>query len=94
MTLYKYETHLHTSEVSLCSVASAAALVQCYRKLGYTGIFVTDHFLVQETPAQKEWPWMERIDYFCRGYEAAQRHGRKVGLDVFFGWEGNEGTGK
>ena len=87
MSSYKYETHTHTSEVSVCSILPAAELVHYFKGLGYTGIFVTDHFLVQETPEMKTRSWPERIDFFCHGYEAAKQEGEKVGLDVFFGWE-------
>ena len=44
---YKYETHLHTSEVSKCAYNTGAEMVRAYKKAGYTGIFVTDHFLTE-----------------------------------------------
>lgn len=91
MSLYKYETHLHTSEVSKCGVASAAELVGYFKRLGYAGFFVTDHFLNVETPEEKARPWAERINGFCHGYEEAAREGRAIGLDVFFGWEYSHG---
>lgn len=89
MTSYKYETHLHTSESSDCARSSGADLVLYFKKLGYTGIFVTDHFLDVDgsTSVPKELPWPKRIELFCHGYDIAAQKGRQVGLDVFLGWE-------
>lgn len=87
MQTYKYETHCHTSEVSNCGKISAVELVRGYKKIGYSGICVTDHFFNGNTTVPKELPWAERIKMFCRGYENAYEEGKKIGIDVFFGWE-------
>lgn len=93
MSLYKYETHLHTTEGSACSIVSAAEHVRYYKDAGYTGIIVTDHFFNGNTTVPKNLPWEERIELFCRGYENAKEEGDKIGLSVFFGWEaGFDGT--
>ena len=39
---YKYETHLHTSETSVCGATPGADHVARFKKLGYAGIFVTE----------------------------------------------------
>lgn len=87
MTMYRYETHLHTAETSKCGATLGADFVHFFKALGYTGIFVTDHFLNGNTTVDRDLPWNDRIDQFCRGYDVAAREGRTVGLDVFFGWE-------
>jgi len=87
MAKYKYETHLHTSETSLCSNSSGKDFADYYKSLGYAGIFVTDHFLNGNTAVSVNLPWHQRIDLFCRGYEETAKQGEKIGLDVFFGWE-------
>lgn len=87
MTSYKYETHLHTAETSRCGVSFGADFVLHFKNLGYAGIFVTDHFLNGNTSVPADLAWHERIELFCRGYDVAAQEGRKVGLDVFFGWE-------
>lgn len=92
MTAYKYETHLHTAESSKCASTSGADYVHHFKKLGYTGIFVTDHFLNGNTTVPEDLPWSERIEWFCRGYDVTAEAGRKVGLDVFFGWEYSYGS--
>ena len=42
---YKYDTHVHTSMVSACASLTAEEIVDLYVQNGYTGIFITDHFI-------------------------------------------------
>ena len=42
--MFKYETHCHTNEASKCARWSGEECVKHYKRLGYDGIFVTDHF--------------------------------------------------
>lgn len=86
-TLFKYETHLHTSEGSKCSRVTGAEQAEFYASLGYTGIIVTDHFFNGNCAVPKDLPWEEKVDLFCAGYRNALETGTKFGLDVFFGWE-------
>jgi predicted metal-dependent phosphoesterase TrpH len=87
MIMYKYETHAHTSEISLCGKISAADLVRFYKQQGYKGIFITDHFITGNTTVPKDLPWKTRIDMYCKGFENAYAEGKRIGIDVFFGWE-------
>jgi predicted metal-dependent phosphoesterase TrpH len=89
MSLYQYETHLHTCEASACAIFSAAEHVKYYKEAGYDGIIVTDHFYNGNTAVPRELPWEEWVNRFCRGYENAKEEGDRVGLSVFFGWEAN-----
>lgn len=89
MSLYIYETHLHTKEASACSIISGAEQVRRYKEAGYAGIIVTDHFFNGNTSIPRDLPWEERIDSFCMGYENAKKEGDRIGLSVFFGWEAN-----
>ena len=89
MGLYLYETHLHTSEASACSIRTGAEQARIYKDAGYTGIIVTDHFFNGNTAIPSNMPWDKRIDMFCKGYENAKEEGDKIGLSVFFGWEAN-----
>jgi hypothetical protein len=89
MSLFLYETHLHTSQVSACGIFSAKQHVTFYKDAGYSGIVVTDHFFNGNCRIPRELPWEERIEQFCKGYEEAKEEGDKVGLSVFFGWEAN-----
>lgn len=87
MHFYKYETHTHTSLVSRCSGITPESLVRYYKHLGYSGIFITDHFLNGNTTVSKELSWQDQIHKFCDGYEKALQEGQSIGIDVFFGLE-------
>lgn len=85
--IYKYELHCHTSESSRCGKTSGAEMADFYKKAGYTGLVVTDHFLNGNTTVPQDIPWKDRIELYCKGYENAKKHGDEIGLDVFFGFE-------
>lgn len=85
--MFKYETHLHTSEVSACANASGAAQARFYKSKGYTGIIVTDHFFNGNSTIPYDLSWEEKVERFCAGYENARKCGEEIGIDVFFGWE-------
>ena len=90
---YFYETHLHTSEASACALSSGKEMAAAYKKAGYSGIFVTDHFFNGNTAISSDLTWGERVDQFCKGYVNAKEEGDRIGLSVFFGWEyGYKGT--
>lgn len=84
---YLYETHLHTIQGSKCGRATGAEQVRFYKEAGYQGVIITDHFCGGNTAMPKEGSWKDRIDFFCKGYEDALEEGKKIGLDVFFGFE-------
>ena len=86
---YKYETHLHTSEGSLCARGDGASMARFMKEQGYSGICVTDHFFNGNTAVSRDLPWSERVNLYCLGYEHAKEEGKKIGLDVFFGVEWN-----
>ena len=85
--MYKLETHAHTMEGSACSHIRGADLCRVYKKAGYHGLFITDHFYYGNTAVPRTLPWDEWVHRFCLGYHNAREAGRKLGLDVFFGWE-------
>ncbi len=87
MSGYKYELHTHTREVSRCGAISAVDLVRFYKKMGFSGLCITDHFFNGNTVVPHNLSWEERVNLFCVGYETAREEGKKVGIDVFFGWE-------
>lgn len=87
--MYKYEMHCHTSEVSRCAKATAEEQVNFYKSIGYDGIVITNHFLpacIHDPNA----PWREQVDSYLLGYRLAREAGKRVGLDIFFGWEYND----
>lgn len=86
---FLYETHMHTCQGSACGSSTGAEHARAYKQLGYTGIIITDHFFRGNTAVPRDLPWEQRINWFCSGYEDALQEGRRIGLDVFFGWEQN-----
>lgn len=85
--LYKYETHLHTSEVSACAVSGAREMVRAFWKAGYAGIVVTDHFITERRDIAAGWTWEKKMRFLHSGYELAAAEGERLGIRVFFGWE-------
>jgi predicted metal-dependent phosphoesterase TrpH len=86
--MFRYETHCHTAPVSHCAKASAEDTVRFYRRAGYDGIFITNHFLDGNiNPAVRSLAYPEQIDYYFSDYEAAAEIGMRVGIKVFPGVE-------
>ena len=86
--MYKYDTHIHTCDVSSCATASGEYQVKAYKDAGYDGIMITNHFFNGSTCAvPPNLSWEERVHLYCKGYEDAKRTGDQIGLKVFFGWE-------
>ena len=84
---FKYETHMHTSEVSACAVSPAAEQVRAYSARGYAGVIVTDHFINGFSTCPGKLPWDKKMKHIVSGYELAKKAGDKYGMDVFLGWE-------
>ena len=86
--IYKYETHCHTLPVSKCAKATAEDTVCFYKKLGYDGIFITNHFLDGNiNPDVRGMPYSEQIDYYFADFEEGVRVGAQVRIKVFPGVE-------
>mgnify|MGYP004449462713 CR=1 FL=1 len=89
MSQYIYETHLHTKGVSKCAVTEPEDYIPVYKKAGYAGIFVTDHFFNGNSAIDKTLPWEEMVNQYCSGYERAKKAAENFDFDVFFGIEYN-----
>lgn len=90
---YLYETHMHTTESSFCSITKAKEHVRIYKDHGYTGIIITDHLKTnnfKKSSFKHLKPlrtWEEKVRFLIEGYKNAKKEGDKIGLDVFLGWE-------
>ena len=42
--MHKYDLHCHTAEVSGCAAISGKELVKKYKKIGYDGVVIVDHY--------------------------------------------------
>ena len=86
--MYKYETHLHTSPVSHCAKAGVEESLVFYKKLGYDGVFITNHFLDGNMNWDyKDAPYEEAIHFYFSDYEKALEIGKEIGIKVFLGVE-------
>ena len=91
--MYKYETHLHTSPVSRCAKADVQSTLSFYKKIGYAGVFITNHFIDGSISIDKSLPYAEKIAFYRTDYDLALQLGRELGISVFFGVEmSNNGT--
>lgn len=89
MAKYLYETHLHTCQASACGKSLGRDYVRKYLDMGYSGIFVTDHFFQGNCAIPRNKPWRERVEMYMSGYYDAKYEGDRLGLPVFFGLEQN-----
>ncbi|MBQ8426315.1 MAG: PHP domain-containing protein [Clostridia bacterium] len=86
--MIKFEMHAHTKGGSYCAYSDAKTLIDDYKKGGYGGIVITNHFsasnyvvdLIGETHKEK-------IDYFFSLYHNVKDEGKKHGIKVFYGVE-------
>lgn len=85
--MYKYELHLHTNLISRCSRFSPEEIVKLYTTLGYSGVFVTDHFINGNSTVDVTKPWILQMYDYEQGYRAVKEAAKGTGLDVFFGIE-------
>lgn len=92
MAEYLYECHLHTCISSKCGKITPEEVVRLYTTMGYTGVFVTDHFLNGNSSIDKDLPWREKIDLYADAYRQVKKAAEGSGLDVFFGVEYHVGN--
>ncbi|MGI6538366.1 MAG: PHP domain-containing protein [Caldicoprobacterales bacterium] len=85
MQYYRYDTHVHTNEVSPCGKVPAAEVVRLYHEAGFQGIFITDHYFNGLT--EKFGIWEEAAEYYLNGYRIAKEEGQKLGMDIILGME-------
>lgn len=83
---YKYDIHVHTSEVSGCGKSTAAEQVRAYAAAGYSGIMIVDHYLSDFFEARNG-TWEEKADMYLAGYHNAVEEAKKYNIDVLLGVE-------
>ena len=87
IVVYKYETHLHTSPVSRCAKAGVRESLEFYKRLGYHGVCVTNHFLDGSLNIDVNKSYEEKIEFHFSDYEKAVEIGKEIGINVFCGIE-------
>ena len=86
--MYRYETHLHTSPASACGHASATESVAFYKKIGYAGVFITNHFLDANVGCDRTLPYEAQLDFYFADYYEAKKL-ETEDFSVFLGVENN-----
>lgn len=85
--MYRYETHLHTWPVSKCAKVSVEENLIFYKKLGFAGVFLTNHFVDGNLNMDKAAPFKDRVEFFYSDLDQARRLGAQMGIQVFGGVE-------
>jgi len=85
--MYKYETHLHTNICSACAKSTPEEQIAFYHREGYTGIFITEHFIFGNHRFSMDLSWNDYMSNYIRCYDILKREAAKVGMDVFFAVE-------
>lgn len=87
MKPYLYETHMHTFPVSKCAMFGVRENLEFYKKIGYAGVFITNHFLDGNINVDRSISYEEQIEFYFSDYEEALRIGEEIGISVFLGVE-------
>lgn len=84
--LKKFETHLHTLPLSVCSRLTAAEAVAKYRKCGFDGMVLTNHYSrrYMETTGASESEWKK---LYVQAFHDFRDEAEKAGMEAFFGAE-------
>ena len=85
--MYKYETHLHTSPVSKCASATVKESLEFYKKIGYDGVFITNHFLDGNSSVDRSLSYEEQIEFYFSDAEEGMKLAEEIGIKVFCGVE-------
>lgn len=85
--MFKYETHCHTKPVSACGQATVRETLEFYKKMGYDGVFITNHFLDGNIGIAWNTPVKEKLDFYFSDYEEGVKIGEEIGIKVFLGIE-------
>ena len=85
--MYRYETHLHTSPVSRCASATVREQLTYCKTLGFTGVFITNHFVNGNTTTDLSLSHEKQMEYYFSDYEAALSIGKELDIQVLLGVE-------
>jgi len=85
--MYKFDTHVHTSEVSGCGQLTAVDTLKLYKEKNFDGVVITDHYTPDFFHRRKDLPWEEQIAAYLKGYYNALEYGKSIGMTVLPGIE-------
>ena len=67
--------------------ADVKECLEFYKKLGYDGVFITNHFLDGNINIEYDKPYEEKIEFYFSDYEKALKLSKSIGIKVFCGQE-------
>lgn len=79
---YKTELHAHTSPASGCSQITPEYMVEAYKKLGYTCVALTNHFIYEENALVSD-----KVLRVLDDYHKTKQIGADNGLNIILGAE-------
>ena len=86
--MYKYETHCHTSETSACGHLTAYETIKAYKKAGFSGVCITDHYRADVWEFLLEGITVkQKVHSYFSGIRAAREAGDEFGIDIIAGME-------
>lgn len=84
---YLYETHCHSAGGSKCAHSTTSELVRAYHVAGYTGLVLTDHFVLGNTAVDRTLPWVEQMNRYYDAYLEGKTAAQELDFDLIFGIE-------
>lgn len=83
--MYKFDIHCHCAQGSACAKALVRDLVRAYKKAGFDGIVLTDHFYARTAAMHGD--YKAGVNNQWQTYLTAKEEGDACGLTVLFGFE-------
>ena len=71
---YKYELHAHAKEVSVCAAIPVKELIEEYKKAGYSGIVLTDHYSPMTFHISELFNKKKAVEHYLRAYREAKQY--------------------
>lgn len=84
--MIKFDTHVHSSGASVCSMLSPKELVLAYKRAGFGGFMMTNHLSKRQMRLQKV-DEKQNVDCAINDYLLAKVEGEKCGITVILGAE-------
>lgn len=85
---------MHTRTGSGCARNTIEEMITAYKKAGYAGVVVTDHFISGNTAVDRSLPWDELVTAYAGAYLTGREFAEKEDFDLLFGIEEGYGDGK
>lgn len=89
---YLYDFHVHSEECSGCASSSLTDMIRAYKKAGYSGLVITNHFLRGYNCVPSRLSWEEKMHRYWDCYFDAKAVADELDFDLHFGIE--EGYGQ